>query len=209
MARSQRVYKETAKAIEPPKSTYVSASGKTEKVRTESKHVDVIRSMPSTHYTPAVRERTYTNHIHHYHYSQPFSYYQSQPVVYVGGGYSSAFWWMMAEWDAERRARWLYHNRNVIEREAYERGMRDAEVARHIARMESNKEPVNSDYVDPEFKDDPSLMYSTEYVEAAYNPVAVTPPRSSFPWQPIVFVMVIFVVGGGGVYLVFVHRWGK
>jgi hypothetical protein len=54
--------------------------------------------------------------------------------MYIGGGYNPAFWWMMSEWDAERRARWLYHNQNTIERDAYERGMQDAKVAEYVAK---------------------------------------------------------------------------
>lgn len=87
---------------------------------------------------------------------------------------------MMSEWSAERRARWLYHNQNVIEREAYERGMKDAAVAAELARLQTEGVQPNPDYVDDEFKENPDLMYEQEYVEAAYNPVVVeTRPQGS------------------------------
>jgi hypothetical protein len=111
------------------------------------------------------------------------------------------------EWSAERRAQWFYHNQHVIERDAYERGMRDAHVAEEVAKLKAQGVKPNPDYVDPEFKNDPSAMYTQEYVEAAYNP-----PMAQTNWQ-VVVIMIWIVVGVIGAYalyyLVFKIRWGK
>ena len=142
-------------------------------------------------------------HVNHYHYSHPYSWYYSQPTIYVGGGYSSSFWWMMSEWSAERRAMWLYNHQNVIERDAYERGMRDAAVAARVAELRAGNTPVNSDYVDPEFVDDPGMMYTQEHVEAIYNPHVAGLDLWPLFWLAIIilFCLAIYV-------LVFKVRWG-
>jgi hypothetical protein len=127
--------------------------------------------------------------------------------VYVGGGYSPAFWWMMSEWDAERRARWLYHNQHTIERDAYERGMQDAKVAEYVAKMKTENMAVNSDYLDDEFKDDPSAMYTQEHLEAVYNPKVVDHGNT------VLIVIGVVILGGVTImvlyWLVFIKRWGK
>ena len=159
-----------------------------------------IRSKPSSYYTPQQRETRYTTVINNYHYSQPYSWYYNQPHYYVGGGYSSAFWWiMMTEWSAERRAMWLYHNQTSIERDAYERGMKDAAVAAELAKLKAQNVAVNPDYVDKDFTDNPDLMYSQEYVEAAYNPTVVPPAEVNLT---VLWVILGVIVVGAVVYFV-------
>lgn len=109
------------------------------------------------------------------------------------------------EWDAERRARWLYHNRHVIERDAYERGVRDAAVAAQIAELESQGVKPDSNYVDPEFSSDPSMMYTQEHIEAVYNPQVANSNGLTFV---IGFVIVALLLCGTA-YVVFFVRWGK
>ena len=205
--QSQRKYQETVKANTPPKKEYINPNtGKTVNVRTDSKHVESIRNQPSTNYTPQARQKTVNVHVNNYQYRHPSDWYYSQPTVYVGGGYSSAFWWMMMEWDAERRARWLYNNRSVIERDAYERGIKDAEVARQIAILESQKTTPNSDYIDPEFAKDPSLMYDDAYIAAAYNPKPT--PSASSGVSVLTTILILAVVAFGLYVLIFKIRWG-
>lgn len=172
-AQSEKKYIETQKATAPPKPKYTSPEGKEVYVRTATKDVETIRNMPSTQLKPEVRQQTMTTHVTQYHYHHDYNWYRTQPVVYVGGGYSSAFWYMMAEWDAERRARWFYNHRYDIDQSAYERGVRDAQVAAAINRMESQRVYRDTNYVDPEFKANPVGQYDDAYVEAAYNPTVV------------------------------------
>jgi hypothetical protein len=196
---SQRSYVETKKASNPPVATYTSTSGKPVNVRTDSPITSSIRNQPSSYYTPVQRTQRTDVHIHNYGYSHPSSWYYGQPSFYVGGGYSSAFWFMMSEWSAERRALWLYNNQHTIEQSAYERGMQDQAVAAEIARLKSENKTIDPDYVDSEFASNPDLMYDQEHVEAVYNPVIEHKPvlvakkqSSSWFW---VTVFVVFVIG--------------
>jgi hypothetical protein len=116
---------------------------------------------------------------------------------------------MMSEWSAERRAMWFYHNQNNIERNAYERGIQDAEVAKHLAEIKAKNVSVDPDYVDPEFAKDPSLMYDDAYIEAAYNP-EVQPESSSF--AAIMLALFCIILGAMSLYFlywaIFVKKWG-
>ena len=203
--RSRRLYVESEKAKAPPKTEYKTPEGKTVNVKPDSVATKTIREKPSSYYQPEVRQQRTETHVHHYHYQHPSTWYYSQPTVYVGGGYSSAFWWMMMEWDANRRAEWLYNHRNSIERDAYQRGMQDAAVANRIAELQAQNARVNPDYVDPEFAKDPSVMYTQEHVEAIYNP-EISNGNSG---------LIILTLGGmlvlcvAAYVLVFVVRWGK
>jgi hypothetical protein len=168
--------------------------------------VQEIRNKPSSHYTPEARQRTYNTHITHHHYSHDYNWYRGQPSVYVGGGYSSAFWWMMMEWDAQRRAEWLYHHRYSIDTSAYERGLQDGEVRRRIERLENERRYRDATYRDPEFNDDPSLMYDDDYVAAAYNPRVVhdTGGEDFLSWMVgIVLAIGVIALLGWGLYCLF------
>lgn len=201
-------YKPTPKATAPARSSYVSASGKSVNVRKDSTAVKTMRSRPSTDYTPAARTQRTEVHITNYGYSHPYSYYHSHSPYYMGGGYSSAYWWMMMEWDANRRARWLYHNQSNIESAAYQKGMQDAAVATEIARLKAEGTSADSNYIDKEFADNPDLMYDQEYVEAAYNPTVVQPRRSS-AGTILLWIIIISMLLYGGYFVTCKMRWGK
>ncbi len=211
-ARSERKYVDSVKATAPPKSTYTTPTGSVASVRTDSKHVDYIRNQPSNRYTPEARRQTTVTHVTNYNYSHPYDYYHSQPSFYVGGGYSSAFWFMMSEWSAERRAMWLYNNQNHIDKEAYNRGVQDAQVAAELAKLKAANAKIDEDYVDPEFKDDPSIMYDDKYIEAAYNPTVIEHPpvvqrKSSFLYNAFIYCTIGCVIGAA-VWFVFFKKWG-
>lgn len=199
-APAKKAYVPTKTATSPPKSSYTTSTGKTVKVNSSSSAVKSIRSRPSTDYTPAARTQRTEVHITTMGYAHPYSYYNSYQPFYVGGGYSSSFWWMMAEWNAERRARWLYHNQGNIDQSAYERGMKDAAVAAEIARLKTEGTAQNGDYIDSEFEKNPDLMYDQDYVEAAYNPT-VAPKKNGFATF-MKWVLTLIVIGaiGYGVY---------
>jgi hypothetical protein len=118
-----------------------------------------------------------------YHNAHPYDYYWGRPVGYGIGPYSNGFWWMMMEWNAERRAQWLYHNQARLSAEAYADGARDAAVQQRLATLEAQKVPRNVNYVDQEFASDPTDQYDQNYVEAAYNP-SVMPVQMSAASNP-------------------------
>lgn len=167
---SKKSYAEQQKATAPPKNEYKTADGHTVKVEVNNKVTQEIRSKPSTYYEPQVRTQRTVEHVHVYHYHHDYDWYCHQPTIYVGGGYSSAFWWMMMEWDAERRARWLYNNQERISQDAYAQGVRDAQVQAYINKWKAEQRAVDREYVDPEFAQDPSLMMTQDHIEAVYNP---------------------------------------
>ena len=147
--------------------------GRTVKVDSASPAVTQLRERPSTYIQPEVRQERVINHVTVYHYQHPYDYYWGRPVGYGIGPYSNGFWWMMMEWDAQRRADWLYHNQARLSAEAYAEGARDAAVQQRLAALEAQKVPRDVNYVDPEFASDPTDQYDQNYVEAAYNPTVM------------------------------------
>jgi hypothetical protein len=170
-----------------------------------------VRSKPVEYISPAHRTQRVTTIIERHHYHHPYSYYYSQPTVYVGGGYSSAFWWiMMSEWSAERRADWLYHNRYRISQDAYNQGVRDAQVQARLAALERQNVARNSNYVDQDFQGNPDLMYDQSYVEAAYNPTVITTtPGGGWAVLKFLFYTTLVVAVIFGIYFLFTARFGK
>jgi hypothetical protein len=193
---------------------YTAPNGKEVNVAGSTKAAEHIRNMPSTSLKPEVRQQNITVLVTNNHYSHPYSWYCTQPHVYVGGGYSSAFWWiMMTEWSAQRRAEWLYHHRYEIEADAYARGMRDAQTQAYIDKLERERAYRNPNYIDKDFSSDPSAMYDDDYVHAVYNP-AVVPHTPSDPGAALTVLCVLgcIVLGGlilwGVIALLFRTRWG-
>ena len=113
------------------------------------------------------------------------------------------------EWNAERRARWLYNHQSTIDQAAYQKGMQDAQVAAEIARLKAENAAVDPDYVDPEFADNPDLMYDQEFVEAAYNPTVVQPVQKHSWLQVFVWLIIVGVLFFVAYWLVFKFRFGE
>lgn len=209
---SKRTYEVQAQASAPPKSTYTTKDGKEVKIDHNDKVVAEIRNKPSTYFEPETRRQRIDVHVTNYHYGHPYNWYYSQPYYHVGGGYSSAFWWMMMEWDAERRAMWFYNNRYLIDNNAYQRGLQDAEVARRIAALEAQNAARQPRYVDPEFKDNPLDMYDDSYVEAVYNPTVkqhVAHTSEPSDWSGFWYTVLMLTGIGAVVYFLFFFKWGN
>jgi hypothetical protein len=221
---SRQAYIATQKATAPSRSEAV-VGGRTVKVETSSPAVTQLRGRTSTYIQPAVRQERFVQHVTVYHYAHPYDYYWGRPVGYGIGPYSNGFWWMMMEWNAERRAQWLYHNQARLSAEAYADGARDAAVQQRLAALEAQQVPRNANYVDQEFASDPTDQYDQNYVEAAYNPT-VMPDQSSrgAAYNPTVMpdqssggpgagTVLLCLLGIGSavaiVYVVFNVRWGK
>jgi len=206
---------ETQRATAPPRAE-ANVGGRTVKVDAQSKGVNDLRGRPSSYIQPQERQRRIVNHVTVYNYSHPYDYYWGRPVGYGIGPYSLGFWWMMMEWNASRRAEWLYHNQSRISAEAYADAARDAEVQRRLAALEAEKKKKDPDYVDPEFAENPSDQYDQDYVEAAYNPT-VQPAVAAEPgvvrsqsgagwlWSLLLTIGVL----AGLWWLVFRMRWGR
>jgi hypothetical protein len=146
-----------------------------------------------------------------YHYSHPADYYWSRPVSYGIGPYSNGFWWMMMEWDAERRANWLYNNQARLSAEAYAAARQDVAVQQRLAALEARQVPQNVNYVDPEFAADPTDQYDQTYVEAAYNPTVmpVSEPSGGSGAKTIILALLGITVVGSLIYFALTYRWGS
>lgn len=225
-AESKRAYLATQRATAPPRSE-ARVNGATVPIDPRSNLVSNVRSRPSSYIQPETRRSRISEHVVVHHYVHPYSYYASRPVSYGIGPYSPVFWWMMGEWSAERRARWLYHHQANISTQAYADAARDAEVQQRLAALEQQHTPRDPDYVDPEFRSDPTDMYDQAYVEAAYNPVLADAPivasssaapapasRSSGSLMTGLLSAIALLAACSGLafgayWLLFVVRWGK
>lgn len=210
-----RRYVESQKATTQPKST-ATVNGQSVKVDASSQQVSDLRGRSSTYIAPSTRRNRIETHVVH-HYNHPYDYYYSRPVSYGIGPYSNAFWWMMSEWSAERRAQWLYNHQSELSAQAYADAVRDQEVQRRIAALEAQKVARNASYVDPEFASDPSDVYDQAYVEAAYNPtiapepspVVVSAPYNGPSALKVLFVFLAVAVVAGVVYAALTIKIGE
>ena len=221
---SRQAFITTQKATAPPRSEAV-VGGRSVKVDTSSPAVTRLREQPSNYIQPAVRQERFAQHVTVYHYAHPYDYYWGRSVGYGIGPYSNGFWWMMMEWNAERRAQWLYHNQARLSAEAYADGARDAAVQHRLTALEAQQVPRNANYVDQEFASDPTDQYDQNYVEAAYNPTVMPDQISGGPGYnrtvmpdqisggPGAGTVLMWLCGIGAavgiVYVVFNVRWGK
>jgi hypothetical protein len=169
-----------------PKSTYTTPNGKSVQIDKNAPQVSNIRNNLDTHKYET--RNTRIEHHYHTHYGDRYGYYRSQPIIYVGGGYSSLFWYSMLDWSLERRAAWLYHNQYTIDSALYNQQLQNAELRVEIERLKARNVSVNKSYVDPEFNNNVDLMYDDNYVQAVYNPKIVT----STSWYTGLMIFLIF-----------------
>lgn len=119
----------------------------------------------------------------HYHdyYGPRYDYYRSQPSIYVGGGYSSLFWYAMLDWDINRRAAWLYNHQNEIDSQLYQQQLQNAELRGRIEQMQRDGRP-DSSYVDRDFRDNPQAQYDAEFVKNASTVQGGVSAWTVFKW---------------------------
>ena len=214
-AESKVVF-DTTKA---PKASYTTSTGKTVQIDQKAASVTTIRQSmtPEKYQNRTVRVE---NHYHNY-YGPRYDYYRSQPYVYVGGGYSPLFWYAMMDWSIDRQAMWYYHNHSTIDQQLYQQQLANNAVLRaKVAELESQKLARNPRYVDPEFKENPDVMYDDSYVEASVNPtivpistqptvIAARPVQSSGAGWTIFYVLLGLVVVAVLVKLVLFTDWDR
>ena len=153
----------------PPASTYKAPSGKDIHVDPKAPSVDHVRNTM----TPEKYQQRTVRVEHHYHnyYGPRYDYYRSQPYIYVGGGYSPLFWYAMLDWDINRRAMWMYHNQSVMDQQLYQQQLsQNADLRARVAALESQGMRRDPRYIDPEFKENPDLMYDDGHIAAVVHP---------------------------------------
>jgi hypothetical protein len=151
-----------------------------------------------------------------------FTPYYSRPVVVYQDPYSSFFWWWLLDQSLDQRSYWVYHHRDVMDQARYNALLaKDGQLEARLRDLEAKGTPRDPKYSPAGVDDD--LMYTTNYVEAAYNPQAVTvstnatsplavaPARPKAPARRVFGVMVTIMSVGVclsfAVWLVFFKRW--
>jgi hypothetical protein len=163
---------------------------------------------------------------------QWYGSYLPRPVVVYSDPYSSLFWWWMLDRSLEQQALWAYHHRDLMDAARYRELLaKNARLESRIKELEAQGVARNSAYAPPGL--DPDLMYTDEYVTAAYNPQpqAATPTREpptvssvhevsgasravgveSHPGRGWSVFMRCLIVAGIAVLLIwlaFIKRWG-
>jgi hypothetical protein len=87
--------------------------------------------------------------------------------------------------------------------------MQNAELQAEVAKLKAGGLAVNSNYIDSEYQGKEDLMYSDDFVNAAYNPSVTQPPvaKSSGAGKTILIVLACFVLGGVFIYFVWIKDW--
>lgn len=144
-----------------------------------------------------------------------YSGYSGRPVVGYRDRYDSFFWWWLLDQSLDRRATWTYHHRYSMDQTRYQDLLaRDSQLETRVRELEAGGAPRDPTYA-PEGIDS-DLMYSDDYVDAAYNPqpvapiVSVPPVRSGHSRVGVVILEVLAAAGILAllVWLVFIKRWG-
>lgn len=201
--QSKQAYVAKTTPAATPKSTYTPAGTNVQKtINPQSAPVQTVRR-----YVTHERYVTYDNRL-----SSFYGPYYGRPAYY--SDYFSPFlmgWLMSDALNSHQRALWVYHHQDQMDQARYaELLRRDAQLQAEINQLKAQNVVQDSNYVPPQMADNPDLMYSKEFVDAAYNPVqsSVEPvPANSGGWWR--FFLWTFVLGGVAfaVYLLFFREF--
>jgi hypothetical protein len=180
---------------------FKAANGKEVEINSDSHAAKVARSLPPER----IQNHTIIVEKHYHDYYGPrYDYYLSQPIVYVGGGYSSLFWYAMLDWDMNRRAAWLYNHQNDIDAQLYQQQLQNAELRGRIEQLQRSGAPDVS-YVDKDFRDAPDAQYDTEFVKNASIVHEGVGAGVVLAW--IFGILVIVGLVGAGIWLFFIKNF--
>jgi hypothetical protein len=146
-----------------------------------------------------------------YREHQYYGPYYGRPVVVYHDPYNSWFWWWLLDQNLQTRAYWAYNHRGVMDEARYRDLLaRDARLEAEVRKLEAQKVPPDPAYEPPGI--DPDLMYTDQYVTAAYNPQppAPRPPGASLRagLGVLVRALIVIAVVAFLIWLVFFKRWG-
>jgi hypothetical protein len=128
-----------------------------------------------------------------------YNTYNSLPQINVGGGFSTLFWYSTLEWEAQRRALFMYNNQYNIDRNLYEQELaKNAALRAEIDRLAAAKTPIDPNYVDAEYVGKEDLMLANDKV---YPPTDFT-----ILWNILLTLLVIGIVCLL-IYLIFIKKW--
>jgi TolB-like protein len=150
--------------------TEFKVGGKSYKIDPEAKSTKQIRALPGEHFDPITRpgrvEKFYRDALRE-HYEEC----RREPRFHCGPFRPEFVWWVRY-WPARLRARWAWHHRIYIDEILWAQWMADQAFAAEIAFLQQANTPVVIGYLPPEYAaTSPVLIYTDEYLDAAYNPV--------------------------------------
>ena len=100
---------------------------------------------------------------------QWYGSYAPRPVVVYSDPYSSFFWWWLLDQSVQQQSLWAYHHRDVMDAARYQELLaKNSQLETRIRELEAKGAARNPSYAPSNL--DPDLMYTDEYVTAAYNP---------------------------------------
>lgn len=198
---SRKVYTKSNES----RNTYKTPSGTTVNVDKSAKQTKVVRDSLDQNEFNNRKQRV--EHHYHRHYGSRYDSYRNRPYIDVGGGYSTLFWWSMLDWQLDRQAMWLYHHQNTVNQQLYAETLaQNANLKAEVDKLKANNVAVDPNYVDNEYKDNPDLMYSDEYVEAVYNPTTkANNPRLGLAFAILFGLAVVAIL----IYVVFFHQFTR
>lgn len=202
-ARLKQESKAKYEASKTPASTYYDPKTKKElPLKADSPGVSHIRKTV-THETYVTRETRIT------------SFYGptilTGPVVYYSDPFGPFFYsWLLMQ-SLDQRAYWTYHHRQQMDDARYrEMVTKDVQLETRIRALEQQKVARDPNYVPTAMKDNPDLMYSDQYVNAAYNPQVIPPPappnHTGHYVMWFALILMGFVVVGFMIWFVFVRE---
>ena len=135
------------------------------------------------------------------------NYYWNRPIVYYNDPYNSFFWWWLLDQSLESQALWAYHHRYAMDQARYNAMLaQNAALASRVSQLEAQNMARDPSYVPPNFQQR-DLMYTDNYVKAAYNPQGSPISFWHVLWVMIkfllLFALIVFLI-----WLVFFKRWG-
>lgn len=145
-----------------PKTEYRAASGKTMKLDEKDIKIKTLRTQLS-------QEKWANRDLRQ---KQFYGSYYSRPTVIYSDPYPSFFWWWLLDRSLDERAMWAYSHRSSMDAARYQAMLaKDAQLEAKIKELEAKGVKADPTYTPKGMDSD--LMYSNEYVDAAYNPEVV------------------------------------
>lgn len=165
-----------------PKTEYKTPSGTTLTIDPKDRKIENLRNQLS-HERWVNRESRQ---------QQVFSNYYSRPVVVYNDPYPSVFWWWMLDRSLDERAMWAYHHQHTMDQARYREMLaRDAQLEARIKQLEKDGVKRDENYTPKGVDND--LMYSDDYVDAAYNPEGTSSLCSVIFWILCVCCLVFVI----------------
>lgn len=207
-AQQREESKKTFTKGDAPRTTYTDSSGTSRPLDPRDRQLEDLRR-------DLDQERWQNRELRKREVYRPYYGQPTPPVVIYRDPYSDMFWWWLLAQSLDTRASWAYHHRDSMDQARYrEMLQRDAQLEARVRQLEQQGTKRDPGYQPPGV--DRDLMYTDQYVEAAYNPqptagVTVPTPSHRTGRGVLTTLLVIALILGFlcfAVWFVFFKRWG-